>query len=253
MRFREKVAVVTGGGMGMGAVHCLNLAKEGANVVVADINLPEAKKIAKQIKEMGRQSLAVKCDVSIKKEVEQMVKEAVGAFGKIDILVNNAGILIDALPEEMSEEGWDKTMGVNLKGQFLCAQAVGKQMIKQGGGKIVNIASVSGHRGLKGEVAYGPSKAGVLGLTKVLAIEWAKYKINVNSVSPQSTITQMILDFYKTYGLDKESEDKKVPLGRQNQPQDVTNAVLFLASDEADIITGADLVVDGGLCAVYPI
>jgi len=248
MRLEGKVAVVTGGGMGIGESITLTLAKEGADIAIADIDPKPAESVAAQIKSLGRQAVVVKTDVSSSQEVNQMVETVVGNFGKIDILVNNAGIdLSNTRPEDASEAEWDKIISVNLKGVFLCSQAVGRQMIQQNSGKIVNIASVAGHKGFLGKAAYCSSKAGVLALTKVFAIEWAKCGINVNAVCPGTVRTALV----EKLPVDLDLRVKRTPTKRLNKTADIANAVLFLASSEAGNITGQDIIVDGGVDALY--
>lgn len=256
MRFQGKIAIVTGGGSGIGEAIVLALAKEGADVVVSDIDLPAAESVSNKVKSIGRMALPLKVDVTSKAQVNAMVEKTMDVFKKIDILVNNAGITKMALPEEESEEQWDQTIDINLKGQFLCSQAVGRQMIKQRHGKIVNIASTSGSRGTSTSVAYSASKGGVLALTKGLAVNWAKYNINVNAVSPGFTLTPIVEKAVKTSRRTMEDfvEDmvKYMPLKRPNKAEDIANAVLFLASSDADNMVGQEIVVDGGSLAVHP-
>ncbi len=192
MRLEGKIAIVTGAGRGIGEAIALTMAKEGANVVVNDVDLKLAKKVADEITLLGREALAVKADVSNGEEVNQLVNKTLDKFKKIDILVNNAGIGKVVLTVEETEAHWDNVIDINLKGQFLCTQAVGKQMIKQQRGKIVNIASIMAHVGSPGQAAYGASKSGVVELTRALAVEWARYNINVNAVSPGITMTLMV-------------------------------------------------------------
>ena len=251
-RLEGKVAIITGAGTGMGESHARRFAKEGAAVVLAEIDLPSAERVADEIKAEGGKALAIKVDISNKADVEEMVKKALDAFGKIDILVNNAAVFKGAPAVELSEADWDFVLDVNLKGQFLCAQAVGRHMVEGKQGKIVNIASVSGHRG--GPVtgaAYCASKGGVLSLTRQLAIEWAPYNINVNSVSPGTTTTPMLMNFFKAAGMSIEDHNRWIPLSKPNSPEDMSNAVLFLASSESDTITGQDILVDGGITTLY--
>lgn len=253
MRLTDKVAIVTGASSGIGHAIALTFAKEGADVVIADVDFQSAQNVADELELLGRHAEAVKVDVSNSQEVNQLVKKTLDTFKKIDILVNNAGIFTKMTPpEEISEADWDRTINVNLKGQFLCSQAVGRQMIRQKSGKIVNIASGSAHRITPKMVAYCVSKSGVLSLTKALAMDWAKYNINVNSVSPGLTITPIIEKSQQDPKEFIERRSKTTPLKRVNKPQDIANAVLFLASSESDNMTGEDIIVDGGTCALHP-
>lgn len=251
MRLEKKKAIVTGAGSGIGRAIALTLAKEGADIVVADVDPGAAEKVASEVKSLGRRSLAIKVDVTKRNDVDQLVKKTLDTFETIDILVNNAGIVKHGPPEEETEASWDAMMAVNLKGEFLCSQAVGIQMIKQKRGKIVNIASTSGHRGMSKQAAYCASKAGVLGLTRTLAVNWAKHNINVNSVSPGVTVTPMLQKAIEDRGLTMDFYVRRIPIGRANKPEDIANAVLFLASSESDNITGQDILVDGGMTALF--
>ena len=250
MRFTGKTAIVTGAGQGIGRAIALGLAKEGADIVVNDINLELAHKVADEIEVTGRRALAIKADVSNSAEVSQMVKETIDNFKKVDILVNNAGIDKVMPAEEMTEDVWDAQVNTNLKGPFLCSQAVGRQMIKQKQGKIINIASLSGHYGSHGQAAYCASKAGVILLTMVLAVEWAKYNINVNAVSPGITRTALIEKLEKESPKFVEGRLKRIPIRRFIEPEEIASVALFLASSESDAITGEDIVVDGGVNAL---
>ena len=252
MKLEGQVAIVTGAGQGIGRAIALTLAKEGAAVIVNDINLESAKKVSDEIKSLGGQAQAIKADVSKGEEVNTLIQKTLDGFKKIDILVNNAGWsnLIPAI--ELTETQWDTIVDINLKGQFLCSQAVAKQMFKQKRGKIVNIAALSGRVAMPGLVAYGASKAGILQLTRVLAIEWAEYNINVNAVSPGITLTPLVKDAFKEKQDILKSYLERIPLKRAAKPEDIANAVLFLASSEADDITGQEITIDGGTSALHP-
>ncbi len=252
MRLEGKIALVTGAGRGIGRAVALTFAKEGANVVVNDIDLDSAETVANEIRSLGRQAIAIKCDVTKREEVNLMAEKALDRFKRIDILVNNAGIVIPAAAEEITDAQWDTVIGINLKGAFLCSQVIGRQMIKQKHGKIINLGSMLAHFAFPLQTAYCVAKGGVLQLTRALAVEWAKYNINVNSVSPGSTLTgvqakniQMDPNYYQSRLL-------RVPLRRLNQPEDIANAILFLASSESDNITGEDIFVAGGMSALHP-
>jgi len=248
-----KVSIITGGGGGLGRAITMGLAEYGSDVVIVDINMDKAENIAEEIKSKGRNVLVIKADITKKKEVNNMVKEVLNEFGKIDILVNNAGIARRAKAEEMSEKDWDDVLSVNLKGVFLCSQAVGRVMIKQRKGKIINIASVVGQRGLFHPLdlasSYCASKGGVIQLTRSLAAEWAKYNVHVNAIAPTYFITEMtklllenreFLDYLKW----------KIPLQRPGKPEELVGPVVFLASDASSMITGHILNVDGGWTAI---
>lgn len=248
---KNKVAIITGARRGMGKSHALLFAKQGAKVVVADISQEECQTVVDEIKKFGGDAIAVKCDVSNKSEVENMVKQAVDKWGKVDILVNNAGICQFKPFAEMTEEDWDKTMNVNLKGYFLCAQAAAKEMMKQKSGAIVNIASVVMGQigmGMAGLAHYSASKGGIAALTKTLALELNPFNIRVNAIAPGAIDTPMAAAS-KTDPKILEASLACIPMHRMGRAEEVSNAVLFLVSDEASYITGVTLPVDGGWLA----
>jgi len=239
-----KAALVTGGGRGIGREISLKLARAGADVGVCDIDLATAQQAAGEIEALGRKALAVKADVSSADDVAAMFESFLQAFNRIDILVNNAGITRDGLIVRMKDEDWDRVININLKSAFLCCREAGRPMMKARGGKIINIASVVGLMGNAGQVNYSASKAGLIGLTKTLAKEFASRGIMVNAVAPgyiQTPMTDKLTDEQKQKLL------AYIPLQRLGQPEDVAHAVLFLASGLADYITGQVLTVDGGL------
>ncbi|HAR61856.1 MAG: beta-ketoacyl-ACP reductase [Candidatus Margulisiibacteriota bacterium] len=244
MNLKGKVAVVTGSGRGIGKSIALKLAKAGADVVISDINLEIAQATASEIESLGVKSIALKSNVANSADVEEFFKEVYTQMGKVDILVNNAGITKDTLIMKMSEDEWDAVISVNLKGVFNCTKAVYRNMMKQRSGKIVNIASVVGITGNAGQANYSASKAGVIGLTKTTARELASRGVNVNAVAPGFIATDMT---DKLSDEVKEAVNKKIPFGEMGTPEDIANAVLFLASEEAKYITGQVLVVDGGM------
>lgn len=245
MKLEKKVSIVTGGGQGIGKAVCLALAREGSDVMVTDIISPAAREVSEQVQAMGRRSLPLEMDVSNGSHVRGMVKAALSTFGRIDILINVAGIFIKSPIEDVSERDWDRVIAINLKGTFLCSQAVGREMIKQGSGSIVNFASIAAHTPQIFSGAYSPSKAGVVLLTKIMAVEWAKYNIRVNAVSPGPITTPMTDSIYNTEKL-KKGRARAIPLNRFGAPEEVAQAVVFLASDEASYITGHALAIDGG-------
>ncbi|MBN1900440.1 3-oxoacyl-[acyl-carrier-protein] reductase [Candidatus Sumerlaeota bacterium] len=239
-----KVALVTGAGRGIGRAIALSLARQGADVIVSDIMAKTAEAVADEIGVMGKKYLATVCDVSRYEDCQNLIDAGSKAFGKIDILVNNAGITRDNLVMRMSEDEWDSVLAVNLKSVFNCCKAVSRIMLKQKGGRIVNIASVVGVIGNPGQANYSASKAGVIGLTKTLAKEFASRSITVNAVAPgfiKTAMTDVLKDEAKQALL------KMIPLGRMGEPEDIANAVIFLASPFASYITGQVLLVDGGM------
>jgi len=241
-------AIVTGASRGLGKEMALALAEAGADVAIADINLEEAKKVVQQIVELGRDSVAIKADISKTQDVENMVKEAKSRFGKIDILINNAGIARIAPAEEMTKEEWDRVLDVNLTGVFLCAQAVGREMIKQRKGNIINISSMSALIVNKPQkiLSYCVSKAGVSMLTKVLATEWAKYNIRVNAIAPGYMKTPLVVDLLEKWGDEWRS---LTPMGRLGDPREIKGLAVFLASRASSFMTGSILLMDGGYTA----
>lgn len=255
MMLPDKIAIVTGASKGIGRAIGLRLAKEGANVVIADVDKDEGEKVAQMIREMGRDCLAVKCDVSNVQEVEDMVEKTMQKLGRIDILVNNAGVSSMAAMVELEEKDWDFNMDINAKGQFLCSRAVAKHMIKQKSGRIINNASLAAKRGARFLAHYSASKFAVLGLTYTMAIELAPYNITVNAVCPGIVETDMIRREWKWEGdIRGMTPDEvrnevlgEILLGRLCQPEDVAGAVAFLASKDADYLTGQSINVNGGM------
>lgn len=238
-----KVAIVTGASRGLGKSMAIGLAKAGADVVVTDIL--DISEVVEEIEKIGRKSIGLLVDVCNKSSIETMVKETLKKFRRIDILVNNAGILRMGVAESMSKDDWDKVIDVNLSGQFLCSQEIGKQMIKQKSGKIINIASIAGIGGYSQAVAYNASKAGIISLTKTLAVEWAKYNINVNAICPGVFATDMTEDFLENEEFKKNIKNN-VPLGRYATPDEIIGTAIYLASKASDYVTGHSLVIDGG-------
>lgn len=239
-----KKALVTGGAVGIGRGCAVALAKAGADVAIVDIDEKTGKATAEEIKSMGRESLFVKCDVTEKQQVQQMVSTVVESFGSLDIGVNNAGIAILGADEEIPQAEWDKVIAVNLTGTFLCSQAQAQQMIRQKPteGKIINIASMSA-RIANCNASYDASKAGVVHMTKTLAVEWGRYNINVNCISPSYVLTPM---HASTPAVVRQKIRDITPMGHVQRPEDLYGAVIFLASAASNYVTGHDLLVDGG-------
>jgi len=238
-----KTAIVTGSARGIGQAIAIELARYGANVVITDI-IPGNATVNK-IKALKRKSFFIKVDVSKKQEVENLINETLKQFKKIDILVNNAGIFQPSPTETLKEEDWEKTIDINLKGYFLCAQAASKHMLKRKKGVIINIASVAGLEGYAQGASYCASKGGIINLTNSLAAEWGPKGIRVNSICPgviETAMTKGMLTNKKT----KQGMLMKIPLKRTGKPIDIAGAAVFLASDVSSYITGTEIIIDGG-------
>jgi len=251
MDLKNKVAIITGARRGIGRSHALTLAKAEAKVVVADISQEDCQKVVEEVKKAGGEAIAVKCDVAKKEEADNMVKAAVEKWGKVDILVNNAGICQFKPFLELTEEEWDRTLDINLKGYFLCVQAAAKEMVKQKSGVIINIASVAmGQQGIgfPNIVHYCASKGGIVGMTEALAVELAPFNIRVNAIAPGMIETPMI-DPVKQDSKTMEAMLARVPMHRVGKPEEVSNLVLFLASNESSYMTGSTVIIDGGWLA----
>lgn len=248
----NKIALVTGARRGMGKSHALKLASLGAKVAVTDINLAECQTVVDEIKSNGGEAIAIELNVLNKDSINAAFDEIIKQFGRLDILVNNAGVYIPKTALEITEDDWDKTININLKGEFLCAQRAAKEMAKNGWGRIINIASVASGQvgvGIAGGAHYTASKGGVIGMSETLAIEFAPLGINVNVVAPGAIDTPMVT----AAQMPKEAMDAmltSVPLKRIGKPEEVSNMVAFLSSEEASYITGATFYVDGGWLAM---
>lgn len=244
MELAGQTALVTGGGQGIGKAISLALAKDGADVIIFELNLERAEEVSKEIIPLGRKCQAIKVNVADPSNVEDGFRKALETFGRIDVLVNNAGITKDALIIRMKDEDWDQVLDINLKGAFLCSRAAVKPMSKQRYGRIISISSVVAFIGNPGQVNYVASKAGIVGLTKTVAREYASRGITVNAVAPgfiQTAMTDALPDQVK------EAMLKEIPLGRFGSPDDVANAIRFLASKDASYITGQVIHVNGGM------
>jgi NAD(P)-dependent dehydrogenase (short-subunit alcohol dehydrogenase family) len=243
-----RIAIVSGGNRGIGLSIAKGLASAGATIIIANRRTAEGQSAAESLKKEGLNAISIPTDVTSTSSIAKMVSKVISDFGKIDILVNNAGVVIRKPAEEFPEEDWDRIMDTNLKGVFFCCHAVGREMIKNKKGKIINISSNISARVQPIRAAYATSKAGLNHLTRSLAYEWAKYNINVNVLAPTVTIT----DMNRKYFLEEHPEELETyvgltPKGRVAYPEDYVGAAIFLASDASDYITGQLLYVDGGI------
>ena len=243
MRLKDKKAIVTGAGQGIGRSIAIKFAQEGAAVAIVEMNPATGMETQREVEKLGGTALSLAVDVADPNQVQGMVKEVLGVWGKIDILVNNAGFDRAATLLRVKEEDWDAVLGVHLKGTFNCIQAVADHMIENRYGKIVNMSSVYGKSGAIAEISYSSAKAGLLGLTKSVARELAKYQINVNAVLPGLILTPTIAKMSEKY---QNMFIENTPLRRLGRPEEVANVVAFLASDEASYMTGAVVEVSGG-------
>lgn len=243
MELKDKVAIVTGSRRGIGYGIALSLAKEGCNVVVSDIDQKDCEKVAKEIEDKtGVKSLAVACDVSKKTEADNLINKTMEEFGKLDIIVNNAGIFPFVSFQEMTEKDWDMVLDVNLKSIFLCSQAAVRVM--NPGSKIINISSIASFVGFPALVHYCASKGGMNSMIRALALELAPQKINVNAIAPGAIETPGA-----TQALNEDAKKQTIaliPMARMGMPEDIANAVVFLASDKSNYITGQTIIIDGG-------
>lgn len=244
MDFKGQVALVTGGARGIGKTIAQNLAKKGVNLAIADVSAESAGETARELAPLGVKTSALRLDVSKSDQVVKAFEDIVGEFGRLDIVVNNAGITKDGLVLRMKEEDWDAVININLKGVFLCSKEAIKVMVKQKYGRIINIASVVAFMGNPGQANYSASKAGIVGLTKTVAREYASRGITVNAVAPGFIATAMTDALAENV---KQEMLKSIPIGKFGSVDDVANAVAFLASPESGYITGHVIHVNGGM------
>lgn len=253
-RLQNRVAIVTGAGRGIGQAIALKLAQEGASVTIAEVDVLTGETSANELKAAGYKALFTPADITREEQVRSMVEQTVAAFGKVDILVNNAGKNFYYDATQMTEAEWDNAMNVDLKGAWLCCKHSIPEMVKAGGGAVVNISSLHARMTFPGFFPYAAAKAGLVGLTRNLALDWGKHNIRVNAICPGWVNTALAQEW-----LSMQPEPEEVwegvlkihPLGRVGTPEDIANFVAYIASDEAAFITGAELYIDGGLSARY--
>jgi 3-oxoacyl-[acyl-carrier protein] reductase len=243
-RLEQRIAIVTGAGQGIGRAIALGLAREGAGVAIADVNEESANTVRKEIDAAGGKAFAIGADVANEDSVEAMVKETVQEFRRVDILVNNAGVFPTSSVEEMSEADWDRVIGTNLIGAFLCARAVVPKFLKQGSGRIISLTSGRAFQGAKNGAHYAASKAGIIGFSKSLALELAPHGITVNVICPGITDTAQPRGHQTEEQMYAQAQ--RIPLGRIGQPEDLVGPAIFLASDATAFITGQTMLVNGG-------
>ncbi len=250
MRFSDKTVLVTGGGRGIGRAISIAFAREGASVAVNAAHLSSAEDAVALIRDAGGKAFAIEADVTDEESVTRMVDGVVREFGCIDILVNNAGTSHPIVPTlEQNTADFDRVIATNFRGAYVCCKAVGKLMVPRHGGKIVNVASISGLSGQPMRTGYAPSKAALINMTMALAVEWGRHNINVNAVAPGHVLTDMVRGSISKGILDEQRLVNRTALGRLSTPEDIANAVMFLASDESNAITGIYLTVDCGWMA----
>jgi NAD(P)-dependent dehydrogenase (short-subunit alcohol dehydrogenase family) len=243
-RLEQRIAIVTGAGQGIGRAIALGLAREGVKVAIADVNEGSANTVKNEIEASGGRALAIRTDVSNEKSVQAMVEKSLKEFLRVDILVNNAGIFPTSPVEEMSEEDWDRVIGTNLVGAFLCARAVVPEFLEQGSGRIISVTSGRAFQGAKNGAHYAASKAGIIGFSKSLALELAPHGITVNVICPGITDTAQPRGHQTEEQIYAQAQ--RIPLGRIGQPEDLVGPAVFLASDAAAFITGQTILVNGG-------
>jgi len=244
LSLQGKNSLITGAAKGIGKSIAMTFAKLGSDLALVDIDSPSLEKVSEEIRKTGRRVYPIVADITSLKDIEEIVQKSIQNLGEINVLVNNAGVSFLNPAEKLTEEEWDKTLSVNLKGLYFLSQAIGRHMIQKKSGKIINIASQAAVVALENHIAYCASKAGVVAVTKVLALEWGKYNINVNAIAPTIIMTPMGKKAWS--GEKGEKMLERIPLGRFGEPEDVAFTAAFLASDISNMITGTTIMVDGG-------
>lgn len=251
MEFREKIVLITGSGNGIGRSIALAFAREGAKVVIVDIDKEAAEKVGNEVKQLGEPHLVISADVSKQKDVVETFSLIMGTFGTLDILINNVGTTIRKPGIEFSEEDWDFVFDTNIKSTFLCSKEAGKIMLKKHSGSVLNISSIHGLGGISRRLAYSASKSAIDSLTKTFACEWAADGVRMNAIAPGYILTPAIQETFNQGLLNPEDLVRRTPQGRFGTPEEIADAALFLSSTKASFITGAVLYVDGGYAAYH--
>jgi NAD(P)-dependent dehydrogenase (short-subunit alcohol dehydrogenase family) len=249
IRLDNKVALITGGGKGIGQAVALSFAESGADIVICDIDFESAERTASQVKQLGRRALALRTNVAESAECQRMVDETVEAFGHLDVLVNNAGISHPMPSVTMTPEIWNSIISIDLNGVFFASQATARQMIKQGGGAIISLSSMAGRLGFAGRAPYCAAKAGVIALTQVFAVEWAEYNIRVNAVAPGYINTELVEKNVARGMVDIAGVTHRTPMKRLGTPEEVASVIVLLASEQMGYVTGETIGIDGGWVA----
>lgn len=246
----KRVALVTGGGQGIGRAICLALAQKGVKIAVNDIEERAAQSVVREIREQGGTAMSSLADISSEDEIKSMISRVIDEWGNVDYLINNAGISDQLVPVIEQDTGkWQRLIDIHLKGGYICSKEIAKYMLKSKFGRIVNISSIAGLNGFPRRTAYGPAKSAIIMLTKVLALEWAAENINVNAVAPGFIRTEMVDNFVRQGKMDEKAISERIPMKRLGTPEEIARIVLFLCSDAASYITGQTIVVDGGWTA----